>query len=193
MTRKCSHILPSTLSQHEYWMELAGLKVGHAIKNDIDLRVVNGYFKQAIPTHVITCLCHIWNRNQGHKNGPERGSKNVIRIYNCHVFTLLLFIALFLISSFLGGLLPTFKNPMVESREIILIWFVLFVLLCSCQLYEIKRDKVHKFPWKKFETNRPPEFPKRFQLTRGIILTYTSTFCLLKKENKRKKECGAYL
>lgn len=184
MTRKCSHILPSTLTQHEpwYWMELAGLKVGHAIKNDIDLRVVNGYFKQAIPTHVITCLCHIRNRNQGHKNAPECSSNTyVIRIYNCHVFILLLFIALFFISSFLGGLLPTFKNPMVESRKIILMSFVLLVILCSCQRYGINRDEVDKFPWKKFETNRPPEFPKRFQLTRGIILTYTSTFCMLKK------------
>jgi len=35
-------------------------------------------------------------------------------------------IALFLISSFLGGLLPTFKNPMVEPREIIFVLLLLF-------------------------------------------------------------------
>lgn len=68
------HILPSPLTQHEYWMELAGLKVGHAIKNDIDLRVVNGYFKQACVTSEIGI--------KGPKNGPECGSKNVR--FDCH-------------------------------------------------------------------------------------------------------------
>lgn len=30
------------------------LKVGHVIKNDVDVRVVNGSFKQAMPIHVLT-------------------------------------------------------------------------------------------------------------------------------------------
>lgn len=52
-------------------MELAGSKVGHVIKNDIDLRVVNGYFKQAIPTHVLTC--HI-------RTGIKRIRINIVNV-----------------------------------------------------------------------------------------------------------------
>lgn len=31
------------------------LNAGHVIKKDVDVRVVNGYFKQAVPIHMLTC------------------------------------------------------------------------------------------------------------------------------------------
>lgn len=96
----------------------------------------------------------------------------LIRIYDCHVFKVLFFI----ISSFLGGLLPTFKTPWLSHTES---YRFLLCILFLFYAYGNKHDVFHKFLRKKFETNWPPEFPKRIQLTRGIILTYTSTFCLL--------------
>lgn len=152
MTRRCSHILPSTLTQHEqwFWMELAGLKVGHAIKNDIDLRVVNGYFKQAIPTHVITCLCHIRNRNQGHKNCPECSSNNVR--FDCHQNLQLPCVHITLIHSFIfyffisWGAATNIQKPHGRVTQNHIDVICTFVILCSCQLYGINRDKVDKFP-----------------------------------------------
>lgn len=86
----------------------------------------------------------------------------VIRIYNCHVFILLLFIALFFISSFLGGLLPTFKNPMVESRKIILMSFVLLLFYVHVSYMESTATRLTSFPERNLRLTDPLNFQSDF-------------------------------
>jgi len=120
---------------------------------------------------------------KGVSNGPDCSLKNV----HCHVFII---IALFLISSFLGGLLPTFKNPMVEPREIIFVLLLLFY--ANVSYMESSATRFTNFPDRNLRLTETPWISKaisaderhRFNLHQHILPV---------NKKKRKKECGAYL
>lgn len=158
------------------------LKVGHIIKHDVDVRVVVGYFKQAIPIHMLENTTFKEVKKYHIALNIHLDCHQDLRLPYVHIihsFNLISF-------HFLGGCYQHSKpHGWVTHNHIDLSTFLICLLLYI-------HEYLSQFLRKKLETNLPPKFPKWFQLTGGIILTYTSTFCLLGKKRTRK-ECGAEL